>query len=110
MPSNNRQDSFKDNEQNNALWEYVKSLSPESTARLSQPETQDVFQIVEHNIVGLLGSIPNENFDVEITTSKKQLGRMLASAMMTGYFLRNAEQRLNFEESLLLTQSDNLKS
>jgi hypothetical protein len=27
------------------------------------------------------------------------LGRLLASAMMSGYFLRNAEQRMGFEQS-----------
>lgn len=100
------QNTFKHNEENNALWQYVQSLSPEATAQLSQPESQEVFQIIEHNIVGLLGSLPNENFDVAISTSRESLGRMLASAMMSGYFLRNAEQRMTFEESLLATQTD----
>ena len=110
MKSQNSQHTFKHEEQNNALWQYVQSLSPEVTARLYRPESQDVFQIIEHNIVGLLGSLPNENFDVEISTSRENLGRMLASAMMSGYFLRNAEQRMTFEESLLFTETDNLES
>ena len=110
MKSKNSQHTFKHDEQSNMLWQYVQSLSPETTARLSQPESQDVFQIIEHNIVGLLGSLPHDSFDVEVSTSRENLGKMLASAMMSGYFLRNAEQRLNFEESLLLTQKDNLES
>jgi len=28
------------------------------------------------------------------------LGRLMASAMMSGYFLRNAEQRMTFERAL----------
>jgi len=47
-----------------------------------------------------LGSLPSEHFDVQINTSREHLGRLLASAIMSGYFLRNAEQRMNFEQSL----------
>ena len=45
----------------------------------------------------MLGNLPPEHFDVTISTSREQLGRLLASAMMSGYFLRNAEQRMNLE-------------
>ena len=101
------QNNFDQDEQSNALWEYVRSLSPETMTRLSQPESSEVFQIIEHNVVGLLGSLPNENFDVEVSTSRESLGKMLASAMMSGYFLRNVEQRKTFEDSLLTTNTDN---
>jgi hypothetical protein len=55
---------------------------------------------MERNIIGLLGGLPSEHFDVTVTTSREHLGRLLASAMMSGYFLRNAEQRMQFERSL----------
>lgn len=105
--NNSPQNSFDQDEQSNALWEYVRSLSPETMTRLSQPESSEVFQIIEHNVVGLLGSLPNENFDVEVSTSRESLGKMLASAMMSGYFLRNVEQRKTFEDSLSTTNTDN---
>ena len=101
------QNDWEQYDQRNALWEYVRSLSPETMARLSQPESPDVFQIIEHNVVGLLGSLPNENFDVEVSTSRESLGKMLASAMMSGYFLRNVEQRKTIEDSWLTTNADN---
>ena len=101
------QNDWEQYDQRNALWEYVRSLSPETKARLSQPESPDVFQIIEHNVVGLLGSLPNENFDVEVSTSRESLGKMLASAMMSGYFLRNVEQRKTIEDSWLTTNTDN---
>ena len=44
-------------------------------------------------------------FDVEITTNRENLGRLLASAMMSGYFLRGAEQRMTFEDSLMSADS-----
>lgn len=87
-------------EAGNLLWHYVQSMSPETIAQLSKPNTSDVFQVMERNIIGLLGNLPSEHFGVTITTNREHLGRLLASAMMSGYFLRNAEQRMTFEKSL----------
>lgn len=81
------------------LWQYVQSLSPETIAQLSRPESPDVFQVIERNIIGMLGTLPSEHFDVEISTNRENLGRLLASAMVSGYFLRNAEQRMHFEKA-----------
>lgn len=83
----------------NQFWQYVQSLSPETIAQLSKPGSSEVFQVMERNIIGLLGGLPSEHFDVTITTSRESLGRLLASAMMSGYFLRNAEQRMAFERT-----------
>jgi Protein of unknown function (DUF760) len=62
------------NEQNRPsaeqLWQYVQNLSPDAIA---------------------------QGFDISITTSREDLGRLLASAMMSGYFIRNVEQRMAFE-------------
>jgi hypothetical protein len=60
--------------------------------------------LIERNIIGLLGNLPPEHFGVTITTSRESLGRLLASAMMSSYFLRNAEQRMNFELALQNTE------
>lgn len=73
-------------------------------SQLSKPSSAEVFQIIERNIVGMLGSLPSEHFDVTISTSRENLGRMLASAMLGGYFLRNVEQRMMFEKSLQATE------
>ena len=89
----------------NLLWHYVQSMNPEIVAQLSKPSSTEVFQVMERNIVGLLGNLPSEHFDVNVTTSREHLGRLLASAMMSGYFLRNAEQRMTFEKSLQLAES-----
>ena len=104
--NNSPQNAYKHSEEHNSLWHYVQSLSPETIAHLSQPQSQEVFGIIEQNISGLLGNLPSENFDVNISTNRESLGRLLASAMMSGYFLRNAEQRMSFEESLLGTQAE----
>ena len=87
-------------ETSNSLWHYVQSLSPETVNQLSQPTSTEVLQVMEHNIVGMLGSLPAEQFNMTVSTSRESLGRLLASAMVSGYFLRNAEQRMSFEQSL----------
>ena len=94
----------------NQLWKYVQSLSPEKVAQLSKPQSTEVFQVMEQNLIGLLGNLPSEHFDVNISTNRENLGRLLASAMMSGYFLRNAEQRMAFEKSLGLSEGSNVDS
>ncbi|MFH7026464.1 MAG: DUF760 domain-containing protein [Heteroscytonema crispum UTEX LB 1556] len=89
----------------NLLWQYVQSMNPETVVQLSQPSSDEVLQSIERSIVSMLGSLPDEEFDVTITTSRESLGKLLASAMINGYFLRNVEQRLEFEQSLQLTDT-----
>jgi hypothetical protein len=100
--ANRPQNFFSPTDSNNSesLWDYVQTLSQETIAQLSRPESPEVFQVMERNIIGLLGNLPPEQFGVTISTSRESLGRLLASAMMSGYFLRNAEQRLGFEQTL----------
>lgn len=99
--SNRPQNFFaSDSETSESLWQYVQGLSPDLISQLSRPESPEVFQVMERNIIGLLGNLPPEHFNVTVSTNREHLGRLLASAMMSGYFLRNAEQRLNFEKSL----------
>jgi hypothetical protein len=98
--SNRSHHVFGSETESNKLWQYVQGLSSDTIAQLSKPESHEVFQVMERNIIGLLGNLPSEQFDVSISTSREHLGRLLASAMMSGYFLRNAEQRMTFEKSL----------
>lgn len=91
---------FEGGDTTNLLWQYVQSMSPETVVQLSKPTSPDVLQVMERNIISLLGGLPPQEFDVAITTSRESLGRLLASAMMSGYFLKGAEQRMQFERSL----------
>ncbi|MGD1900997.1 MAG: DUF760 domain-containing protein [Geitlerinemataceae cyanobacterium] len=83
--------------QANALMKYVSQLDSDITERLSKPSPEAV-QLMESNIAGMLGGLPSGQFDVAVTTSRESLGRLLASAMVSGYFLHSAEQRMSFEE------------
>ena len=110
-PSNQVSEFFNSEpETSQQLWQYVNALSPETITQLSKPNSPEVFQVMERNIVGLLGNLPAEHFGVTITTSRESLGRLLASAMISGYFLRNAEQRMNFEMALQGTETNNTEN
>lgn len=93
-----------ESEAGNLLWQYVKSLSPDTITQLSKPSSHEVLQVMERNIIGLLGNLPSEHFGITVTTSREHLGRLLASAMISGYFLRNAEQRMAFERSIQVSE------
>ncbi len=99
-----RQDFFEEAQEaansSDNLWQYVQSLNPEIIEQLSRPQSKEVFHVMERNIIGLLGGLPSEQFGVTINTSREHLGKLLASAMMSGYFLRNAEQRMSFERTI----------
>jgi hypothetical protein len=108
--SNQGSEFFDSEAHTNLLWDYVQSMSPDTIAHLSKPMSSEVFQVMERNIVGMLGNLPSEHFGVTINTSRENLGRLLASAMISGYFLRNAEQRMVFEKSLHMLEAHPLDS
>lgn len=85
----------------NALLQYLQHQSPEVMARVAKSATSDIQEIIQQNVQGLLGMLPNEGFNVQIATSRENLAGLLASAMMTGYFLRQMEQRMELDVSLL---------
>jgi Protein of unknown function (DUF760) len=84
---------------NNLLAQYIQSLPEEAIARMHQPDP-DAAKLMEGNIMGMLGVLPSQAFDVTITTSKQNLGQLMASAMAYGYFLRAAEQRMALDKTL----------
>ena len=96
---------FRNPDQASSLMQYIYGMSPETVAQLSNPASAEVQQMMENNIIGLLGGLPSQHFDVEITTNRESLGRLLASAMMSGYFLRGAEQRMAMEHSIFFSES-----
>ena len=96
-------DFFSDNaqeSQTNMLLNYLQHQSPEILARVAKSVSPEIKQIISHNVQGLVGMLPSENFNVQVTTDRDNLAGLLASAMMTGYFLRQMEQRMHLDQSL----------
>ena len=84
--------------QANPLLNYLQRQSPEILARVAKSVSPEIQQIISHNVQGLVGMLPSENFNVKVTTDRDNLAGLLASAMMTGYFLRQMEQRMQLED------------
>lgn len=109
--SNRKPEFFEsDASSTNLLWQYVQNMSPETVTQLSKPSSNEVFQLMERTITEMLGNLPSGQFGVTITTSRENLGRLLASAMINGYFLHNVEQRMAFEKSLQLASTASVDS
>jgi CheY-specific phosphatase CheX len=84
----------------NSLLKYLQLQSPEVLTQVAKSVSADVKQIITHNVQGLVGMLPSESFNVKITTDRENLANLLMSAMMTGYFLRQMEQRMQMEDVL----------
>ena len=89
-----------DGQDNNELIQYLQEQSPDVLQRVAKSASTDIQDIIRHNVQGLLGMLPGEQFEVKVTSSRDNFASLLASAMMTGYFLRQMEQRKELEESL----------
>ncbi len=91
--------------QDNSLLKYLQDQPPEVLARVARSVSPEIKQIISQNVQGLVGVLPSEAFNVQITTDRDNLAGLLASAMMTGYFLRQMEQRMELESSITGTSS-----
>lgn len=85
-------------DQVNPLLNYLQSQSPEILAHVAKSVSPEIKEIISQNVQGLVGMLPTENFNVKITTDRDNLAGLLASAMMTGYFLRQMEQRMHLDD------------
>ncbi len=89
-----------DGHEGNALIQYLQDQSPDVLQRVAKSASSDIQDIIRHNVQGLLGMLPGEQFEVKVSSSRDNFASLLASAMMTGYFLRQMEQRKELEESM----------
>ena len=89
----------------NTLMEYLQQQNQDVLSRVAQSASSEVKEIIAHNVRGLIGVLPADDFQVSITTDRENLANLLASAMMTGYFIGQMEQRMNLESSLVDSSS-----
>ena len=94
-----------DCQEGNGLIQYLQDQSPDVLQRVAKSASNDIQDIIRHNVQGLLGMLPGEQFEVKVTANRDNLASLLASAMMTGYFLRQMEQRKELEESLFADEA-----
>lgn len=92
-----------DGEQSNPLLQYLQRQRPEVLEFIAKSISPQAKEIVSQNVQGLVGVLPPEGFEVQIVTDSEKLSSLLASAMVTGYFLRQMEQRMEMEANLSQT-------
>lgn len=86
-------------EERNTLMQYLRQQHPEILSNIAQSASPEIKQIISHNVQGLVGMLPSGDFNVKVTTDRENLAHLLASAMMTGYFLSQVEKRMDLEEN-----------
>ncbi|MEQ9236965.1 DUF760 domain-containing protein [Coleofasciculus sp. E2-BRE-01] len=89
----------------NQLLNYLQHQSPDVLSQVAKSASPEIQQIISQNVQGLVGMLPSESFNVQVTTDRENLAGLLASAMMTGYFLRRMEQRMELEDNMTDTMN-----
>lgn len=79
--------------------QYLASLNQQTVTLLSKPSSSDVVELVQRSVYAILGNFPVDE-ERNITISREHLAGVLGSAMVDGYFLGNAEQRLLLEQAM----------
>ncbi|KAG5018168.1 hypothetical protein JHK87_014023 [Glycine soja] len=61
---------------------------------------QQVVDAMRQTVTNMIGTLPPQFFAVTITTVAENLAQLMYSIMMTGYMFKNAQYRLELQESL----------
>ncbi|XP_071709810.1 uncharacterized protein [Rutidosis leptorrhynchoides] len=72
----------------------LKKIEPLDTSDISNGVSESVKDAMTQMISTMLGLLPSDIFSVSIKVSKRPLVRLLASSLITGYTLWNAEYRI----------------
>ncbi|WP_017325606.1 DUF760 domain-containing protein [Synechococcus sp. PCC 7336] len=94
----------------NALWQYLQARGPQTPQDLAEQVSKDALEVLSHHLRTLLGTLPPEQFDVQIVTNRENLAQLLSGAVMTGYYLRSQEQKLQLEQMLEHSHGDRTSS
>lgn len=89
-------------EHGNDLFMAVKEYSsgPDDVDRLREFTSDSAADAFRRIVVGILGSIPADTYEIVITSDRSGLSRLMRSSLSTGYAMRNAEFRMLLNESM----------
>ncbi|KAL2895526.1 putative phenylalanine aminotransferase [Bienertia sinuspersici] len=82
------------------LLEYVKNVQPEIMELFVKRASPQVVEAMRQTVTNMIGSLPPQFFSVTVTTVAENLAQLMYSVMMTGYMFRNAQFRLELQQSL----------
>ncbi|XP_021732224.1 uncharacterized protein LOC110699042 [Chenopodium quinoa] len=82
------------------LLEYVKNVQPEIMELFVKRASPQVVEAMRQTVTNMIGSLPPQFFSVTVTTVAENLAQLMYSVMMTGYMFRNAQFRIELQQSL----------
>ncbi|PON60562.1 hypothetical protein PanWU01x14_151740 [Parasponia andersonii] len=82
------------------LLEYVKNVQPEFMELFVKRAPQQVVDAMRQTVTNMIGTLPPQFFAVTVTTVAENLAQLMYSVMMTGYMFKNAQNRLELQQSL----------
>ncbi|KAL3689765.1 hypothetical protein R1sor_016074 [Riccia sorocarpa] len=82
------------------LLEYVKNVQPEFMEKFVKRAPEQVVDAMRQTVTNMLGTLPPQFFEISVTTVAENLAQLMYSVMMTGYMFRNAQFRLELQQSL----------
>nr|XP_010935241.1 uncharacterized protein LOC105055189 [Elaeis guineensis] len=82
------------------LLEYVRNVQPEFMELFLKRAPQQVVEAMRQTVTNMIGTLPPQFFAVTVTTVAENLAQLMYSVMMTGYMFRNAQSRLELQQSL----------
>lgn len=92
--------SFQPKSRRDILLEYVKNVQPEFMELFVKRAPQQVVDAMRQTVTNMIGTLPPQFFAVTVTTVAENLAQLMYSVMMTGYMFKNAQYRLELQQSL----------
>lgn len=82
------------------LLEYVQNVKPEFMELFVKRAPKHVVDAMRHTVTNMIGTLPPQFFSVTVTSVAENLAQLMMSVLMTGYMFRNAQYRLELQQSL----------
>lgn len=80
-----------------SILSFFNEREPDELLRLASELSPDAKAFFELSLSSLLGQLPPQLADVEITTSREGLYQLLLSGMVTGYLTKAVEDKISLE-------------
>ncbi|CAN8068242.1 unnamed protein product [Agarophyton chilense] len=80
---------------------------PDDVHRLRHMASEAAAETFHDVVVGVLGNMPSDTYEVIVTTDRSGMSRLMHSSLSTGYALRNAEFRMLLNENMNSFHSPN---
>lgn len=93
-------------EERSALWNLIKDIEPLDLSIIQKDVPSETVDAMKRTVSGMLGLLPSDQFHVVIESLWNPFFKLLASSIMTGYTLFNAQYRLSLERTLEFSEEE----